>query len=250
MRTKKKGQASRKKEQFYIIEKLVKDRISKTSGIAEYFVKWEGYPVSENTWEPRDALPSELIKEYREEKKKKVKASVQKKQRGSKQRSPKRQRAPPDSDTEEDSQYEVEKILDVRKYSSGMKFKLRWKGYGSEDDTWEPLSHLDSCQDLLRAFKKKHPEKFSDGKRTPSSSRKSRTVTPTRKSPSSRSPSRTTSTSKRKGRQSNNSSVKSTPAKRARRSLSNASENGETEGLLQRTRRSFAQVSALLYPMS
>lgn len=29
---------------------------------------------------------------------------------------------------------------------------MRWKGYGSADDTWEPLDNLETCLDLIEEF--------------------------------------------------------------------------------------------------
>lgn len=37
-------------------------------------------------------------------------------------------------------------------------YKVRWKGYDSADDTWEPKENLDSCQDLIEEFDKKQSE--------------------------------------------------------------------------------------------
>ena len=30
----------------------------------EFFIKWDGYPDSENTWEPLENLPEEMVEEY------------------------------------------------------------------------------------------------------------------------------------------------------------------------------------------
>ncbi|OMP03392.1 hypothetical protein COLO4_10449 [Corchorus olitorius] len=56
-----------------------------------------------------------------------------------------------------DEVFEVEKILAIR-YSDpdtgkiGLHFKVRWKNYGPEDDTWEPLDGLGDCQECLKDF--------------------------------------------------------------------------------------------------
>ncbi|NXY85203.1 MPP8 phase, partial [Alcedo cyanopectus] len=34
-------------------------------------------------------------------------------------------------------------------------YKVRWKGYSSDDDTWEPEVHLEDCKEVLLEFRKK-----------------------------------------------------------------------------------------------
>ena len=50
--------------EFYNIEKILSRRI--VNGNFEYKIKWEGYPLSQSTWEPMKNLESakELIEEY------------------------------------------------------------------------------------------------------------------------------------------------------------------------------------------
>ena len=59
----------------------------------------------------------------------------------------------------EENIYEVEKIMDMsRDPATGEKLYLvRWQGFGSEDDTWEPLDNLSSCLSLIRRFERSHP---------------------------------------------------------------------------------------------
>ncbi|KAJ0812135.1 putative DNA (cytosine-5-)-methyltransferase [Helianthus annuus] len=58
-------------------------------------------------------------------------------------------------------EYEVEKVVDIC-YSElsgsskrGLKFKVRWAGYGPNDDTWEPIEELSKCKDKIREFVQK-----------------------------------------------------------------------------------------------
>ena len=53
---------------------------------------------------------------------------------------------------EEEKEYVVEKIIDKRITVHGKaEYLLKWKGYGDEHNTWEPMDNLD-CQDLIRDF--------------------------------------------------------------------------------------------------
>ncbi|XP_074716206.1 M-phase phosphoprotein 8 [Strix uralensis] len=51
--------------------------------------------------------------------------------------------------------FEVEKILDVKTEGGKILYKVRWKGYTSDDDTWEPEVHLEDCKEVLLEFRKK-----------------------------------------------------------------------------------------------
>lgn len=48
--------------------------------------------------------------------------------------------------------YAVEKILDRKKKNSVWFYKIRWEGYGPDDDTWERESNL-KCTEILEEFK-------------------------------------------------------------------------------------------------
>ncbi|KYO44895.1 M-phase phosphoprotein 8 [Alligator mississippiensis] len=63
-----------------------------------------------------------------------------------------------DSEEEEDV-FEVEKILDVKTEGGKILYKVRWKGYTSDDDTWEPEVHLEDCKEVLLEFRKKIVDK-------------------------------------------------------------------------------------------
>jgi hypothetical protein len=59
----------------------------------------------------------------------------------------------PENDIEE---YEVEKILGTRTSTRGQQeYLIKWKGYSSLENTWEPTGNL-NCPDLLTEYLRKH----------------------------------------------------------------------------------------------
>ena len=65
-----------------------------------------------------------------------------------------RVKAPPppiESDLEDessDSEFEVESVRDRRVYRKKVQYLVKWRGYESEDNTWEPEEHLTDCEAL------------------------------------------------------------------------------------------------------
>ncbi|XP_065665846.1 chromobox protein homolog 1 isoform X2 [Hydra vulgaris] len=54
-------------EEEYVVEKILKHKVNKNNEIL-YFLKWKGYPLEDNTWEPASNLNCpELIAEYERE---------------------------------------------------------------------------------------------------------------------------------------------------------------------------------------
>ncbi|KAM9204691.1 M-phase phosphoprotein 8 [Mergus octosetaceus] len=60
-----------------------------------------------------------------------------------------------EEEEDEEDVFEVEKILDVKSEGGKILYKVRWKGYTSDDDTWEPEVHLEDCKEVLLEFRKK-----------------------------------------------------------------------------------------------
>ena len=69
-------------------------------------------------------------------------------------------RPPPDLIKGEE-EYEVKAILSHQGSTRNRSYLVRWKGYSSADDSWEPETHLVHAADLLAAYKRCHPKTFS-----------------------------------------------------------------------------------------
>lgn len=123
----------------YEVQKIVAGRVDK--GKKFFLIRWKGYSAKDDTWEPMASLDCPaLIKEYEKS---------QKSPKGKKSIVP-----DDDDDDDEDEDYEVEQIVND-KTERGKKFYLvKWKGYPSNDNTWEPATSL-SCPDLVAKYNTK-----------------------------------------------------------------------------------------------
>ena len=45
-------------------------------------------------------------------------------------------------DTEDEPLYTIDKIINSRRFSSGVKYLIRWEGYSEDNDTWEPMEKI------------------------------------------------------------------------------------------------------------
>ena len=62
---------------------------------------------------------------------------------------------------EGEEEYEIEKILHHRGTPSNCSFLIRWKGFSTENDSWEPERNLKHLKSTLAEYKKRHPFVFS-----------------------------------------------------------------------------------------
>jgi len=55
-------------------------------------------------------------------------------------------------------EYEVEKILNKRKFRRKDRYLVQWKGYTTKEDIWELRENLGNARDLVEKFKKEYEE--------------------------------------------------------------------------------------------
>ena len=51
--------------------------------------------------------------------------------------------------------FQVEEVLEKRKTKGYLEYKVRWKNYDSDDDTWEPVENLRDSVDVVDRFNEK-----------------------------------------------------------------------------------------------
>ena len=111
----------------YLIESLLKKDGNK------YLVKWEGYPSSQNTWEPKSSIAKFILDFYEED--------------------PTRFGKQAPSEPQEESfeeEYEVEEILKKRHRKGKVEYYVKWKNY--EEWTWEPMGNLSNVSKMIEKF--------------------------------------------------------------------------------------------------
>jgi len=54
-------------------------------------------------------------------------------------------------------EYEVEEILDSHFHRNQLQYLVKWKGYPSEENTWEPENNLKNAWKVIDAFHAAHP---------------------------------------------------------------------------------------------
>ncbi|OAV87251.1 hypothetical protein PTTG_29513 [Puccinia triticina 1-1 BBBD Race 1] len=61
-------------------------------------------------------------------------------------------------EVEGEIEWEVGEILDCRRRQRKMEYLVASKGYGAEENSWEPADNLKHCQELKDKFDKKFPD--------------------------------------------------------------------------------------------
>ena len=111
----------------YTVQHIVKHR-KQSDGTIDFLVKWQGYDASHNSWEPQaNILDPTVLRSYAE--KSGIDIVIEE---------------------EDETEYEVNKVLDVRTMKGRLEYKILWE---AGDTTWEPADEfLPSEWDEVVAF--------------------------------------------------------------------------------------------------
>ncbi|QRW20624.1 Retrotransposable element Tf2 protein [Rhizoctonia solani] len=69
---------------------------------------------------------------------------------------------PPPETIEGEEEYKVEQILDSKRQWGKWFYLIKWKGYGPEDNSWEPEELLEHSQEEISRFNKSQLKKACD----------------------------------------------------------------------------------------
>jgi hypothetical protein len=69
-------------------------------------------------------------------------------------------RPPPIITPEGDIEWEVHRVLDSRLFGRWKKLQylVSWKGYGPEENSWEPAENLENAPEAVAEFHRSHPK--------------------------------------------------------------------------------------------
>jgi hypothetical protein len=65
-------------------------------------------------------------------------------------------------EVEGEEEYKVEEIVDSECRPDGWYYRVKWKGYGPESNTWEPKANLEHAKDILKKYHQKLLKKACD----------------------------------------------------------------------------------------
>jgi len=121
-------------EEEYEVEAIV--GMKQTKSGRSFRVRWVNHKPKDDTWElEKDLNCTELLNAFLEKREKKNEVKEE----------------------ESDTEYEVDKVLDVRTVKGKRQFKIHWKKCPKSQDSWEPEDYL-NCKDLIEEFLEKKKE--------------------------------------------------------------------------------------------
>jgi len=139
-------------EEEYTVEKILDKRTR--GGKTEYLIKWEGYPDSENTWEPDENLDCpEIISAFEE----KLKAKKDDKKRKKDAESPAQKKKSKIVEEEDDKPkgfdrgLQPERIIGATDTSGELMFLMKWKNSDEADLVPSRQANV-KCPQVVIAF--------------------------------------------------------------------------------------------------
>ncbi|XP_014255148.1 chromobox protein homolog 1-like [Cimex lectularius] len=144
-----------KKKSTESVEKILDERTE--NGTVQYKVKYAG--KVEPTWVDEDKLDcEEEMQQYLETKNGDVESEEDNNESEGEETPAKKPKLEPEESAEEedpDEEFEVECLVSDRMTEEGkVQYKVRWRGYDSDQDTWENESNLD-CPDIIEEYNAK-----------------------------------------------------------------------------------------------
>jgi len=129
------GSDGEEEEEEYSVEKILDKRTK--GGKVEYLIKWEGYPDSENTWEPQDNLDCpEIISAFEAKRGKKEEPKKRKKEADAPAPTKKKKVVEEDDDSKPrgfDRGLQPERIIGATDTSGELMFLMKWKDSDEAD---------------------------------------------------------------------------------------------------------------------
>ncbi|RWS21523.1 uncharacterized protein B4U80_04727, partial [Leptotrombidium deliense] len=135
--------------EVFCVENIVKERVR--SGKVEFLVKWSGYSSDDNTWEPEEnILDKTLVKTFR-----KQNSKVKNKSGNTIKKILERDFNNCVQKSLSEERFRVERIVKQRVRKGKVEFLIKWQGFSSRDNTWEPEVNILDKQ-LLERFRQRN----------------------------------------------------------------------------------------------
>jgi len=127
------GESEGEEEEF-TVEKILDKRVRNSK--VEYLIKWEGYPDTENTWEPQENLDCPDIISAYEERSQKKKEEKKRKKEAESSGGKKKQKVVEEEDNKPrgfDRGLQPERIIGATDSSGELMFLMKWKDSDEAD---------------------------------------------------------------------------------------------------------------------
>lgn len=128
------GRGDSEGEEEFTVEKILDKRVRASK--VEYLIKWEGYPDTENTWEPQENLDCPDIISAYEEKSAKKKEEKKRKKEAESSGGKKKQKVVEEEDNKPrgfDRGLQPERIIGATDSSGELMFLMKWKDSDEAD---------------------------------------------------------------------------------------------------------------------